>query len=265
MKSHLLKGSFDLHITDYCNLHCDGCIVLDYQQSGQVTNEKLSSKDVKDIIWELERRKLRLEELKILGGEPTLHYELNSIIDYIKSSKITDKLTLVTNGLNLTDKVIESLSKLDSLLISVYPMPDVLSIEEVFNKSEVRSKLISNGVDVNFFYQDEFELYGVEQQGVEYNSELNWKRCFQKDSCRVINLDGIYRCTVTYSEKKNLYGWNQRKGIIDFIESDVPLSHCKVCPTPPAKMKWDSTKLKTDLKNYSRGVNLIQDWSHNDK
>ena len=69
MKSHLLKGEFDLHITDYCNLHCDGCIVLDYQQSGQVTNEKLSLKDVKDIIWELEKRKLRLEQLKIYDLE----------------------------------------------------------------------------------------------------------------------------------------------------------------------------------------------------
>ena len=80
MKSHLLKGEFDLHITDFCNLHCDGCIVLDYQQSGQVTNQKLSLKDIKDIIWELESRKLRLEQLKILGGEPTLHNELDNII-----------------------------------------------------------------------------------------------------------------------------------------------------------------------------------------
>ena len=205
------------------------------------------------------------EQLKILGGEPTLHNELDNIIDYIKSSKIADKLTLITNGLNLTDKIIESLSKLDSLVISEYPIPNVLSIEKVFNISQVKTKLTSNGVDVIFWRQDEFELYGVEQQGIEYNSELNWKRCFQKDSCRVINLDGIYRCTVTYSEKKNLCGWNLRKDIIDFIESDVPLSHCKVCPTPPARMKWDSTKLKTDLKNYSRGINLIQNWSQNDK
>ena len=65
-------------------------------------------------------------------------------------------------------------------MISVYPISDVLSIEKVFNDSQVRLKLISDGVDVNFFYQDEFELYGVER-GVEYNSELNWKRCFQKD------------------------------------------------------------------------------------
>jgi uncharacterized radical SAM superfamily Fe-S cluster-containing enzyme len=180
MKSHLLKGEFDLHITDFCNLHCDGCIVLDYQQSGQVTNQKLSLKDIKDIIWELESRKLRLEQLKILGGEPTLHNELDNIIDYIKSSQIADKLTLITNGLNLTDKIIESLSELDSLVISEYPIPNVLSIEKVFNISQVKTKLTSNGVDVIFWRQDEFELYGVEQQGIEYNSELNWKGAFKK-------------------------------------------------------------------------------------
>ena len=33
----LLKGEYDLHITDYCNLHCKGCVVLDYQNIGSQT------------------------------------------------------------------------------------------------------------------------------------------------------------------------------------------------------------------------------------
>ena len=38
--SDLLPGSFDLHIIDTCNLHCKGCIVLDYLQGGRVTNTR---------------------------------------------------------------------------------------------------------------------------------------------------------------------------------------------------------------------------------
>ena len=84
---HLLTGSFDLHIINTCNLHCKGCVVLDYRQEGIVTNTKYELDDVKVVMEKLERFDLRLSELKILGGEPTLHKQLNEIIDYIKDTK----------------------------------------------------------------------------------------------------------------------------------------------------------------------------------
>ena len=46
MTPYLLKGSFDLHITDYCNLHCKGCTVLDILKK-VITNEKNNLDDVK--------------------------------------------------------------------------------------------------------------------------------------------------------------------------------------------------------------------------
>ena len=83
MIPYTLNGSFDLHITDYCNLHCKGCVVLDYNQSGEVTNEKYTLDNVIDVISNLKKFNLKLEELKILGGEPTLHTDLNQIIDWV--------------------------------------------------------------------------------------------------------------------------------------------------------------------------------------
>ena len=65
----------------------------------------------------------------------------------------------------------------------------------------------------------------------------------------MINLDGLYRCTITYSEKKNLCEWNNRQEIIDFIESDIPLSHCKDCPMPAKTTKWETNNSPIDLKN----------------
>ena len=86
--SHLLKGEYDLHITDYCNLHCKGCVVLDYQNIGTPTNDRVTLENVKQIVSNLKRLDLRLEKLKLLGGEPTLHKDLDKIIDYIQSSNI---------------------------------------------------------------------------------------------------------------------------------------------------------------------------------
>ena len=69
---------------------------------------------MKQIVSNLKRLDLRLEKLKLLGGEPTLHKDLDKIIDYIQSSNI-DKLYIITNGLNFTNDVVRSLYKLQIL------------------------------------------------------------------------------------------------------------------------------------------------------
>ena len=68
---NVLPGSFDLHIIDTCNLNCKGCVVLDYLQDGRITNSRYELSDVKEVVENLTRLDLHLEELKILGGEPT--------------------------------------------------------------------------------------------------------------------------------------------------------------------------------------------------
>ena len=133
--SDLLPGSFDLHIIDTCNLHCDGCVVLDYLQKGIVTNTRYELDDVKDVMKNLKKLDLRLEELRILGGEPTLHTDLDNIIEYIKGTELVDNLSLITNGLNFTNEVIESIKKLDKLIISVYPFD--LDLERELKKSNL--------------------------------------------------------------------------------------------------------------------------------
>ncbi len=255
---HLLAGSFDLHIINTCNLHCKGCVVLDYRQEGIVTNTKYELDDVKVVMKKLQRFDLRLSELKILGGEPTLHKQLNEIIDYIKDTNLVDTLTLVTNGLNFTDKIIKSLRKLDRLVISIYPFEQ--DLESVLKNSLLYYDLLQD-VNIEFWRYETFELYGHQIPEVEYSQRLNWDRCYQKDTCRVVSKEGLYRCTNTYSEKKDLCKWDDKKKIIEFIESDVPLSHCKECPTPALEVDYESNNLPVDIDNFKRGVRLINDYS----
>ena len=72
-KRRLLKGSYDLYIINACNLHCKGCSVLDYK--GRVTIGHMTVQDIVSILDRLDEMGVTLEELKILGGEPTLHKE----------------------------------------------------------------------------------------------------------------------------------------------------------------------------------------------
>lgn len=261
--SHLLKGEYDLHITDYCNLHCKGCVVLDYQNMGTPTNERATLDDVKQVVSNLKRLDLRLEKLKLMGGEPTLHKDLDKIIDYLQSSNIADKLYIITNGLNFTNDVVRSIYKLDGVMISVYPITDKCdgerNIEAILKPTEIHHRF-RDKLDLRFWYETHFECYGEPMHGgLEYTSQLNWDRCRKKNFCRVINIDGLYRCTVTYSEKKDIIGWEDKDDIIEYMEQQsVPLSHCEDCPQPVKTVKWDSNNLPIDIKAFDRGIELIK-------
>ena len=268
-----LPGEFDLHIIDTCNLHCTECIVLDYLGDNKVTNQKYNLNDVKEVMSNFMRLDLRVEELKILGGEPTLSKHLDEIIDYLEDVKVHDKLTLVTNGLNFTENVVNSLIKLDKLIISVYPVDGLegidgdgvrfakfkTNLEHQIRTSKLYDTLHSN-LELEFYFQTHFQHYGHKQTHLEYSPELNWERCWQKDSCRVITKDSLYRCTNTYSEDKDKCTWEDRQKVIDFIMSDIPLSHCKDCPFPPSEKEWTSNDLPIDMKNFKRGLEIIKSY-----
>ena len=284
-----LRGSYDLYITDYCNLHCKECCVLDYTWNngvGKNISESMKYDDVVSIIDNLKRLDLQLEQMKFMGGEPTLHRDIGKMIDYAKSSGVVKELGLVTNGLNFTDRVVDAISKLDVLMISVYPVDGIFlgpinvnyrdtaglpryspnsipntELHHNWNTSELGKYLNSKIKEVQWWYQSHFEKMGVAQPEEEYNQELNFKRCYKKDICRAISTDGIYRCSVSYAERINLQDWKSKQEIINYMESEIPLDRCKTCPQPPLEVEWDSDNLPVDQKVYNKGIELIKNWS----
>ena len=96
--------SVDIAITSYCNLHCPYCFANNMFNNSTIQNISLST--LNEIFrWlspTLQQRNMRLG---IIGGEPTLHPELETIIKkYQHTAKqyqnITD-IILFTNGINL--------------------------------------------------------------------------------------------------------------------------------------------------------------------
>ena len=265
---YLLKGVFDLYITDYCNLHCTECCVLDYTWNNGVGKNITNSATYEDVVFIIDKLKefdLQLEQMKFMGGEPTLHRDLGKMIDYVKSSGVVKELAMVTNGLNFTNRVVEATSKLDMLAISVYPVdpnPATKSaLHYTWNTSEVGKYLESKLKEVQWWYQPKFEKQGMERPEEKYNQRLNWERCYRKDICKAVSTDGFYRCSVSYAERINLQDWKSRQEIINYLESDVPFDRCKTCPQPPLMEDWDSDNLPVDQKVYVKGVELIKNWS----
>lgn len=248
-KRKLLKGSYDLYIINACNLNCKGCSVLDYK--GKVTIGLMTLQDVKDIVEKLNTLCVTVQELKILGGEPTLHKQFDEIVNFLRTQKdLYKKLTLVTNGLNFTPSVINTTKKFDNVIMSVYPnMP----IDQKIVNSGLHEHL-KKYTEIEYWPQDYFEQYG---EGVEQSAEENWNQCWQKDNCLTLTKEGLYHCTISMNEKSDLCKYENLEDVVEFVERDTPLDMCKKCPWPPKMEKWSSLKPKVDSKNYSKGVELI--------
>jgi len=259
-KRKLLKGSYDLYITNACNLHCTGCSVLDYggdyDKKGKITIPYLKLEDVKDIIENFNRLDLCVEELKVLGGEPTTHKELREITEYLRENKdCYTKLTIVTNGLNFTNRIIEILKNYDRIVISVYKQ--LGDIRDKMRHSGL-GEIISTNSKIDYWEQDSFVRFGEKWDNLEYDIWSNWNNCYQKTSCKSLSKEGIYRCTITMNERIEGVDWSSAEDIDDYVHRDEPLNRCETCYWPGKTDLWSSNKWKTDLRNFDKGVQIIE-------
>jgi MoaA/NifB/PqqE/SkfB family radical SAM enzyme len=93
--------SIDLYITARCNLKCATCFLGDDYFTGHL----MSTADALAILqW---ARRLEVDDVALLGGEPTLHSDLESIIGGARGIGYT-KVRLVTNGGKRAQSYIES-------------------------------------------------------------------------------------------------------------------------------------------------------------
>jgi len=259
-KRKLLKGSYDLYITNACNLHCTGCSVLDYggdyDTKGKITIPYLKLNDVKDIIENFNRLDLCVEELKVLGGEPTTHKELKEITEYLRENKeCYETLTIVTNGLNITNEIIDILKSYDRIIISVYKQ--LGDIRETMRLSGLEDR-ISTNTKVDYWEQDSFVRFGEKIDGIDYSIWDNWNNCYQKNSCKSLSKEGVYRCTITMNERIEGVDWSNAKDIDNYVHSDEPLDRCETCYWPGKQETWSSNKWKTDIRNFDKGINIIE-------
>jgi len=88
----------ELIITEYCNFKCPYCRGLNSSIYGDRRFKELSLLEIKKII-DLWCTNEPLENIRFSGGEPTLHRDIVSIVEYAKSKGIK-RIALSTNGSN---------------------------------------------------------------------------------------------------------------------------------------------------------------------
>ena len=255
-----LPGNFDLMIQSTCNLHCKDCSILDWK-GNEYPGQTMKLEDVININEKLIKLGIILEKLTLLGGEPTLNKDIIKIIKYLSKFKnITFKeLRLITNGLNFKKDIIKSFEGLDSLRISVYPYSKDI---EVKLKDSHLLEYLESITNVEIKEEFYFSVYGTEDPKLEYSKELNWKRCWKKNWCRHLTVDGLYRCDILENVGQELCDMTDKNELINYINSDVPYDYCEKCPQPALKKPWQSNNPEVDKKNTKRGISLIKEWNY---
>jgi organic radical activating enzyme len=233
----LVKGNFDLYITNVCNLHCKNCIVLDYK--GRVTIPHLSLEEIKEII---EKIPVQLEQLQLVGGEPSLHPQFVQIVHYLKSvPNLYQRLSIVTNGTNYTPETAKVFELFDVVIHSEYT--------ELGHTPKL-PPFVTKKYD-----QPYFEQYFVPLDP-KHTAESNWKNCYMKDECSVLTKEGVYHCPITMNEKVEVTEYSSLKS---FRDRTQPLDFCEQCPMPCLRKRWRSNRPTTDRRVYQKGrENLVQ-------
>ncbi|WP_287492391.1 radical SAM protein [Sellimonas sp.] len=118
-KFYVNHNRIELIITYKCNLRCINC---DAQVRQAPSNLHMSIDQIYKFIDESIKNEVCWEQIRILGGEPTLHPEIENIVEAIfdYKSKYSNRtiVTLVTNGYGeYVNKMIRKLSEKYNIVI----------------------------------------------------------------------------------------------------------------------------------------------------
>lgn len=113
--------------TNKCNRNCAYCINSKTDCKSDLPFEKAIENITKA------KKEFGIKECVILGGEPTLYKKLPQLIDYLRFKLNFEKVVMTTNGVALTDSLLEDIcsSGLTHLNVSIHNNKDFISLKRM--------------------------------------------------------------------------------------------------------------------------------------
>jgi len=103
------------YLTRLCNLRCRHCWIQPKYQTEEQTYPSLPLKLFRSIIQQA--KPLGLSSVKLTGGEPLLHPQINEILDFIQKEDLT--LNMETNGTLCTTELASKMAECKNASVSV--------------------------------------------------------------------------------------------------------------------------------------------------
>jgi len=147
-KNHDVSNAY-IHVTDRCNLKCNGC----YSAGERNDKNELALDDIKKVISNL--KSLNLKNIIISGGEPMIRNDLDLVLKNIREELNPENLVVITNGTINNDKLLENILKyIDVLAVSLdtynSKCEPILRGEKIFDRiMEFIDKAKSFGINIS--------------------------------------------------------------------------------------------------------------------
>ena len=113
--------------TNKCNRNCAYCINSKTDCKSDLPFDKAIENIAKA------KKEFGIKECVILGGEPTLYKKLTQLIEYLRFKLNFEKVVMTTNGIALTDSLLEDIcsSGLTHLNVSIHNNKDFIPLKRM--------------------------------------------------------------------------------------------------------------------------------------
>jgi len=214
ISKHSQRFSFEVHLTDHCNLNCISCTHFSPIADKSFLDVKEYERDLQQLS-KIAQKYVR--KIHLLGGEPLLHENIAEIIDITRFYFLGCKIRVVTNGIlldNMGADFWDSCRK-NSAIVSITRYPIDINNEQINKLSR------QYGVKVESFvpYQKAvFDKFVLDTQGPQ-NILSNFSKCPQTP-CHHLYKGKIYMCPIVpYIKYFNLYfSKNLEVSKADFVD-----------------------------------------------
>ena len=249
------KLSFEIHLTDGCNLNCKGC--FHYSPLSEKNDIYPLAEYENDMNWlgKIFRGKARW--VHILGGEPLLNENIIKYLEIARKSFPKAKIDIVTNGTLLfkkSDDFFDVCRKNDiGIAVTIYPINfDYENLENFVKSKNCKITMFGDRTKTTSMMHSALRING------NFNYSENFYKCNYSGNCANLRHGKLYICANSaYIDILNKYfnlNFNQelagidiykhnRKQIINFMNK--PNQFCKYCDLEYRKTnrsKWSVSK-----------------------
>lgn len=219
------NGSVEYHVCDHCNLNCKCCSHFSpISERRSVTLEE-TDENFRKLS---QNYNVHYKTIRLLGGEPLLHPQINNIIQIVRGYFPTKEIQIFTNGILLLkqdDTFFDTVIK-NNIQIRVTRYPCGVNYDEI--------KTLLDEKGVNYFFTsfrssiDKFEKRLLFEKG-----GCNWLKNYllcEQSFCHQLRDGKIYLCPyLAYSDKLNTkFGAKFKHEKCDYIDISKHVSRWDV-------------------------------------
>jgi hypothetical protein len=241
----LILREVEVSITAKCTLACDQCGFFVPTQPAPSNGDSVD--ELSGSLGHLRRLGIHVEDLAILGGEPTINRRLlERAACAFRDLGVADRLEVVTNGLTPQGLSLRALKAIDRLVISVYGLEDAL-----LARWESWLKTVAPHVEMRFRRNEGgwdrwTDLVTVD----EATARRIYDDCWYRRHCITVERGRLFACSRIPKMGRDEEGLpldatTTVGAVQSFLSRDAPLPSCFDCtpmvglPTVPAGVQPD--------------------------